>query len=116
MQVDRSDIRFKTIEQITWYHSSAKGPPEIREMSTEVIYGDRSSQATTAKAEGDNLWLNAAELAKISGLELKPEGVCKGDVCVPIPAGREADFVRNNRQSFNLASFARLMGQPTLHE
>jgi len=85
-------------------------------MPIEVIYADRRSQAASAKAEGDNLWLSAAELAKVSGWELKPEGVCKGGVCVPIPAGRESDFVRDNRQAFNLASFARLMGQPMLHD
>lgn len=85
-------------------------------MPTEVIYGDCPSQAVTAKSEGDNLWLGARDLAKVSGWELKPEGVCKGDVCVPIPAGCEAHFVRDDRQSFNLASFARLMGQPMLHD
>lgn len=85
-------------------------------MPIEVIYGNRPSQAVTAKSEGDNLWLSTAELAKVSGWELKAEGVCKGEVCVPIPAGRGADFVRDDRQSFNLASFARLMGQPMLHD
>ena len=85
-------------------------------MPIEVIYADRLSRAVTARAECDNLWLSAAELAKVSGWELKPEGVCKGGVCVPIPVGREVDFVRDNRQSFNLASFARLLGQPALHD
>ena len=85
-------------------------------MPIEVIYADRPSQAVSAKAERDNLWLSAAELAKVSGWELKSEGVCKGDVCVPIPIGRDAEFVRDNRQSFNLASFARLLNQPTLHD
>jgi len=82
----------------------------------EIIYADRPSQAVTAKAERDNLWLSSADLAKVTGWELKPEGVCKGGVCVPIPIGRDADFVRDNRDSFNLASFARLMNQPTLHD
>ena len=85
-------------------------------MPIEVIYGDRPPQAVTAKSEGHNLWLSAAEMVKVSGWELKPEGVCKGDVCVPIPMGRQADFVRDDRQSFNLASFARLMGQPMLYD
>ena len=51
-------------------------------MPIEIIYADHPSQAVTAKAERDNLWLSAAELAKVSGWELKPEGVCKGGVCV----------------------------------
>lgn len=85
-------------------------------MLIEVIYADRPSQVIDAVAERDNLWLSAADLVKISGWQLKLEGVCKGDVCVPIPVGREADFIRDNRQSFNLASFARLLGQPMLHD
>jgi hypothetical protein len=85
-------------------------------MPIEVIYEDRPSQAVSAMAEGENLWLSSADLAKVSGWELKPEGVCKGDVCVPIPAGREADFVHGNQQSFNLASLARLLDQPVLHD
>jgi len=85
-------------------------------MPIEVVYATRSSQAVSARAESDNLWLSAADLAKVSGWELKPEGVCKGNVCVPIPVGRERDFVRDNRQIFNLASFARLLGQPMLHD
>lgn len=85
-------------------------------MAIEMIYGERASEAVSAKAEGENLWLSAGELAKFSGWELKPEGVCKGKVCVPIPAGRDAEFVRDNRKTFNLAAFARLIGQPTTHD
>src|SRR5258708_166165 len=88
----------------------------IRDMPIDVIYEDRPSQAVSVMAEGENLWLSSADLAKVSGWELKPEGVCKGEVCVPIPAGREADFVHDNQQSFNLASFARLLHQPVLHD
>lgn len=85
-------------------------------MPIDVIYGDRQSEAVTAKAEGDNLWLTTSDLNKVSGWELKAEGVCKGEVCVPIPVGRAADYVRDNRRSFNLAAFARLLGQPVLHD
>jgi hypothetical protein len=67
-------------------------------MPIEVIYADRPSQAVSAKAERDNLWLSAAELAKVSGWELKSEGVCKGDVCVPIPIGRDAEWTSNARR------------------
>ena len=85
-------------------------------MPIDVIYGDRQSEAVTTEAEGDNLWLGAGDLARVTGWEIKPEGVCKGEVCVPIPVGREADYVRDNRRSFNLAAFARLLGQPVLHD
>ena len=84
-------------------------------MPIEVIYEDRPSQAVSAMAEGENLWLSSADLAKVSGWELKPEGVCKGDVCVPIPPGRESEFL-GRKDTVNLSMFARLLGQPAAHD
>jgi hypothetical protein len=34
-----------------------------------------------------SLEVDAAELAARTGWEVKPEGACKGDICVPLPAG-----------------------------
>ena len=85
-------------------------------MTADVIYGDRHALVNSAKAEGDNLWLDRADLAKASGWELKPEGACKGDVCVPIPPARAAEFVRDGGARFNLAALARQLGQPVVHD
>jgi len=35
----------------------------------------------------DSLQVEPGELAEQTGWELKPEGACKGDRCVPIPGG-----------------------------
>jgi len=35
----------------------------------------------------ERLDVDAAELAARTGWEIKPEGACKGDVCVPLPDG-----------------------------
>ena len=82
----------------------------------DIIYKGKVSQIEGAKAEGDNLWLSRADLTKASGWELKPEGACLGDVCVPIPPARETEFVRDGGKSFNLATFARHLGQPVVHD
>jgi hypothetical protein len=84
-------------------------------MST-VIYGDRKSEVSTASAEGNDLWLDARDLTKASGWELKPEGACKGEVCIPIPPARASEFVRDNGRRFNLAALARQLGQPVVHD
>lgn len=59
------------------------------------------------------LWVPAGELPRI-GWELRPEGACRGDLCVPIPKGRERDFVREEAsgKSFNLTALAELRSQP----
>ena len=85
-------------------------------MAIDIIYGGRVSQIGSARAEGDNLWLSSTDLSTASGWELKPEGACMGDVCVPIPPAREAEFVRDSGRTFNLAALARHLGQPVVHD
>jgi hypothetical protein len=85
-------------------------------MPAEIIYAEHLSRVNGAKAEGDDLWLDRADLTTASGWQLKPEGACKGDVCVPISPAREAKFIRDGGASFNLAAFARQLGQPVVHD
>lgn len=85
-------------------------------MATDIIHGGRVSQIGGAKAEGDNLWLSSADLTTASGWELKPEGACMGNVCIPIPPAREAEFVRDSGRTFNLAALARHLDQPVVHD
>ena len=40
------------------------------------------------------LWVSANDALRATGWEVKPEGLCKGAVCVPLPAGRERELVR----------------------
>src|ERR1700676_5341793 len=86
------------------------------DMTVDIIYGGRVSEIGGAKAEGDNLWLSNADLRSASGWELKPEGACMGDVCIPIPPARATEFVRDSGRGFNLAAFARYLGQPVVHD
>jgi hypothetical protein len=85
-------------------------------MSMTILYKERPPHASAATAEGDNLWVEARELEAASGWELRPEGACRGDVCVPIPRGREAEFLREGPSRFNLAALSRLLAEPLLHD
>jgi hypothetical protein len=85
-------------------------------MSVTIIYSDRPVSVAGATAEGNNLWLSLDDLRATTGWELKPQGVCLGEVCVPIPAGREADFVGADGKQFNLAALARQLNQPAVHD
>ena len=58
------------------------------------------------------LWCSATEALEATGWAAKPEGLCKGDVCVPLPAGREREFVAGGR--INLAALWRHVGQPAV--
>jgi hypothetical protein len=78
--------------------------------SLNVVYGERASQSVDAEVRGDALWIAAADFERVSGWALKPEGFCRGETCVPVPAARKGDFIAGNR--YNLAALARMLGQP----
>lgn len=83
-----------------------------------ILYQDLESGAVEAESQADDLWLALPELTTATGWELKPEGVCKGEICVPVPAARRQALIRDEGQStkFNLSEFARLMQQPFAHD
>jgi len=79
-----------------------------------VLYQDRETRVKGAGSAGDDLWMPLSELKAISGWELKPEGVCKDEVCVPVPDARRQAMIRGDQ--FNLTEFARLIEQPVAHD
>ena len=79
-----------------------------------VLYQGRETHPDVARLEGDELWTPLSALKTVSGWELKPEGVCKDEVCVPVPDGRRQALIRDDQ--FNLTEFARLIEQPVAHD
>ena len=61
------------------------------------------------RAEGDALWLSGPDVATAIGFLRKPEGLCKGELCVPLPPGREASLVRDGE--VNVAGLWRHLGK-----
>lgn len=51
-------------------------------------------------------------MAALTGWELKPEGACLGERCVPPPPGRSGAFEREGW--FNMAALADHLGQPVV--
>jgi len=82
----------------------------------DIIYGERVTKDVdverTDKIKGGALWLGAADLERVSGWTLKPEGFCKGEVCTPIPIARQGDFVTPDHKLVNLVALAAMLGQP----
>ena len=79
-----------------------------------VIHRDMQADVPGGRGENGELWLPAADLERVSGWALKPEGFCKGEICVPVPdAGREA-YVRGG--DVNAAALWKLMHRPMVHD
>ena len=86
---------------------------------TTVIYGETTTEVGRGPAEGDeDLWLTLPDLTAATGWEIKPEGVCRDELCVPLPADREQSILREDGSGtwFNLGEFARFIDQPLAHD
>lgn len=53
----------------------------------------------------DSLWIQKADLPRVNGFELKPQGACRAEVCIPVPRA----MTRGN--TFNLTAFSQRVGQ-----
>lgn len=85
-------------------------------MSQTLLYLDHEPREVSAAPEGDDLWVPVDQLAAVTGWQLRPEGACRGEQCVPIPRGREAEFLRDAPARFNIAALARWLGQPVAND
>jgi hypothetical protein len=66
-----------------------------------------------ARVEGERLWLSAAELEAATGWSPRPEGLCRGSACVPIPPGLESELLRGGQ--VDVAALWRHLGRPLVH-
>lgn len=79
-----------------------------------VLYDDRAVALERVGADpaGDAgaLWIRTRDLPRVNGFELKPQGACRADLCIPIPkAMTRGEF-------FNLTAFANKAGQTVVAE
>jgi hypothetical protein len=84
-------------------------------MAVTVIYDDQATSVANAQAQSNDLWMPLGELQAATGWELKPQGLCRDERCVPIPPGRRDQFLRSG-DVVNLAALARQLGQPVVHD
>lgn len=93
--------------------SAAQAPPV-------VIYDGAVTELRTPSpfAESHDLWVTLAELKRATGFVLKPQGVCREELCFPLPKRRRGDFLakRGKVTWFNLSAFARLVHQPVARD
>jgi AhpC/TSA family len=85
-----------------------------------VIYDNKPTEVgpPPATLNTDDLWVTLADLKRATGFVIKPQGVCRDELCFPIPKPRRSAFLFKRRSTtwFNLSEFARLLRQPVAHE
>jgi hypothetical protein len=79
-----------------------------------LLHEQSETTCSTGRASGEDLWIGAQEFAAATGWSLKPEGLCRGDTCVPVPPGHAADYVSGD--ALNAAAFWRRMHGPVVYD
>jgi hypothetical protein len=54
---------------------------------------DDGEVTVTAEADGGRLWLDPTDFRQATGWDPKPEGLCRGTVCVPAPGASDGDRI-----------------------
>jgi hypothetical protein len=73
-----------------------------------TVLTDTAVTDGAGRGDADALWLSPAEFASTTGWELKPEGACRDEVCVPLPGA----LVKQDE--IDVAGFWRHTGRPVL--
>ncbi len=86
-----------------------------------VIYDNAATAVATPPAAfnaSSDLWVTLADLTRATKFALKPQGVCRDELCFPLPKNRKTAFLRTQAKTtwFNLSEFARLLHQPVARE
>jgi len=77
--------------------------------SATVLYCGKTITLPVTGA-GEGLLIKPEDLTRINGFELKPQGACYEDVCVPV--GKDVLVEQDGEVWFDLTAFADLIGQP----
>ncbi len=85
-----------------------------------VIYDGAVTELRTPSpfTQSQDLWVTLADLTRATGFVVKPQGVCREELCFPLPKNGKGDFlVRRGKVTwFNLSAFARLVNQPVARD
>ncbi len=87
-------------------------------MAVTILTSESETTPANARAEGARLWIRKDELLGSTGWEIKPEGVCRDELCVPLPEDRAAALLseRDGATWLDVAGFAEYAGQTSAHD
>ena len=82
--------------------------------NTTVLYADRVVDVENTLSDPNDLWVRPADLPEVNGFELKAEGACIDDICVPVRQDVDSDIfvTRSGISWFNVSELAERLEQP----
>ena len=74
------------------------------------------AEVTEVLADPNDLWVTKADLPDVNGFELKPEGACLDEICIPIKQSEDSDLfvTRQGKGWVNVTGLARILQQPVV--
>src|SRR5712692_9216263 len=103
----------------------AARPAVAKDIHATIIYDDKATEINPAQAPDgtDELWITTTDLTRATRFQVKPQGVCRDELCFPLPKARKQEFLRkgegkNSKTNdwFNLTAFAQLVHQPVARD
>ncbi len=82
--------------------------------SLTVIYDEKPTAVKAMLTETKDVWITMKDLTRATRFVVKPQGVCRDELCFPLPKAQKSNFIKKQGsvQWFNLSEFARLVQQP----
>jgi hypothetical protein len=91
---------------------------KAKDVRATIVYDDVATDIAAARVDAGQLWITTADLKRATRFEVKPQGVCRDELCFPLPKARQQEFLRKTPPVswFNLTAFAQLVHQPVAHD
>ena len=61
-----------------------------------IVYDDVATDIGSAREEAGQLWITTADLKRATRFEVKPQGVCRDELCFPLPKARQQEFLHKD--------------------
>src|SRR5437588_11915559 len=89
-----------------------------KEIHATIVYDDRATDVASAREDAGQLWITTADLKRATRFEVKPQGVCRDELCFPLPKAKREAFIHKDGGQiwFNMTAFAELVHQPVAHD
>ena len=86
----------------------------VNAQAATVVSGGTAVQVEQTLADPNDLWVTKADLPMVNGFELKPEGACLDEICIPIRQNEDSNIfvTRQNQGWVNVSELARRIQQP----
>jgi hypothetical protein len=84
------------------------GSVEPKPPDATILFEDRATPLANVHHDPKDagaLWIPKRDLPRVNGFEVKPEGACRADICIPVPKSMLSG------DSFNLTAFAKKVGE-----